>query len=203
MPDEGLESFLRELGAHLFSVVASLERAHLHTEEVIVRVRVFRRHQKDRIAPPFQDVDQCFGILFGAQRGDLQSDALPDFPGSCGGRGLLTFDRNADYRDAISIWQDTVSKRPRNSHAQNNLGEAYYEAGRPGEAPDKLMKNVAMPLADPENDGLSIWVGGKVSNARSAPKFSKLAIPFLPALLVIAGLIWLLNPRGAGASARG
>jgi sulfite reductase beta subunit len=38
----------------------------------------------------------------------------------------------------------------------------------------------AMPLADPENDGLSIWVGGKVSNARSMPKFSKLAIPFLP-----------------------
>ena len=38
----------------------------------------------------------------------------------------------------------------------------------------------AMPLNDPENDGLSIWVGGKVSNARSAPKFSKLAIPFLP-----------------------
>lgn len=38
----------------------------------------------------------------------------------------------------------------------------------------------AMPLADPENDGISIWVGGKVSNARTAPKFSKLAIPFLP-----------------------
>jgi sulfite reductase beta subunit len=38
----------------------------------------------------------------------------------------------------------------------------------------------AMPLNDPENDGLSIWVGGKVSNARSAPKFSKLAIPFIP-----------------------
>ncbi len=38
----------------------------------------------------------------------------------------------------------------------------------------------AMPLSDPDNDGLSIWVGGKVSNARSAPKFSKLAIPFIP-----------------------
>jgi len=38
----------------------------------------------------------------------------------------------------------------------------------------------AMPLNDPENDGISIWVGGKVSNARSAPKFTKLAIPFLP-----------------------
>jgi sulfite reductase beta subunit len=38
----------------------------------------------------------------------------------------------------------------------------------------------AMPLNDAENDGLSIWVGGKVSNARTAPKFSKLAIPYLP-----------------------
>ena len=38
----------------------------------------------------------------------------------------------------------------------------------------------AMPLNDPENDGISIWVGGKVSNARTAPMFTKLAIPFLP-----------------------
>ncbi len=29
-------------------------------------------------------------------------------------------------------------------------------------------------------DGISIWVGGKVSNARSGPAFSKLAIPFIP-----------------------
>ncbi len=38
----------------------------------------------------------------------------------------------------------------------------------------------SMPLNDPLNDGISIWVGGKVSNARSEPKFSKLAIPFIP-----------------------
>jgi sulfite reductase beta subunit len=38
----------------------------------------------------------------------------------------------------------------------------------------------AMPLNDPLNDGISIWVGGKVSNARSEPMFSKLAIPFIP-----------------------
>lgn len=38
----------------------------------------------------------------------------------------------------------------------------------------------AMPLADPQGDGVSIWVGGKVSNARSEPTFSKLAIPYLP-----------------------
>ena len=38
----------------------------------------------------------------------------------------------------------------------------------------------AMELADSLNDGVAIWVGGKLSNARSAPKFSKLAIPWLP-----------------------
>jgi sulfite reductase beta subunit len=38
----------------------------------------------------------------------------------------------------------------------------------------------AMPLNDPVSDGVSIWIGGKVSNARSEPMFSKLAIPFLP-----------------------
>ena len=38
----------------------------------------------------------------------------------------------------------------------------------------------AMPLANPINDGVSIWVGGKVSNARSTPMFSKLAIPYIP-----------------------
>ena len=38
----------------------------------------------------------------------------------------------------------------------------------------------AMPLNDPDYDGLSIWVGGKVSNARTEPRFSKLAVPFLP-----------------------
>ena len=38
----------------------------------------------------------------------------------------------------------------------------------------------AMPLNNPVTDGVSIWVGGKVSNARREPMFSKLAIPYLP-----------------------
>jgi len=38
----------------------------------------------------------------------------------------------------------------------------------------------AMPLADPDGDGIAILVGGKVSNSRSMPMFSKLVIPFLP-----------------------
>jgi len=38
----------------------------------------------------------------------------------------------------------------------------------------------SMPLADPTGDGIAILVGGKISNSRSAPKFSKLVIPYLP-----------------------
>ena len=37
----------------------------------------------------------------------------------------------------------------------------------------------SMTMNDPA-DGVSIWVGGKVSNARHEPMFTKLAIPFLP-----------------------
>ena len=44
--------------------------------------------------------------------------------------GWLTFDRNTDYRDAISIWQDTVNKRPRNARALCSLGCAYSSTGQ-------------------------------------------------------------------------
>jgi sulfite reductase beta subunit len=38
----------------------------------------------------------------------------------------------------------------------------------------------AVTLNNPLNDGVSIWVGGKVSNARSEPRFSKLAAAYFP-----------------------
>jgi len=37
-----------------------------------------------------------------------------------------------------------------------------------------------LKIMDAQNDGVSIWVGGKVSNARTVPMFSRLAIPYLP-----------------------
>ena len=37
----------------------------------------------------------------------------------------------------------------------------------------------AIQIMDPVNDGVSIWVGGKISNARTKPMFSRLAIPFI------------------------
>ncbi len=38
----------------------------------------------------------------------------------------------------------------------------------------------SMPIADAKNDGIAIVVGGKVSNLRSDPKFSKLVVPWIP-----------------------
>ncbi len=48
--------------------------------------------------------------------------------------GYGTFERNSDYRDEISIWQDTAAKRPWEPHVQNYLGVAYVEAGRTDDA---------------------------------------------------------------------
>lgn len=46
----------------------------------------------------------------------------------------LTFHRNTAYASSVSIWEDTVQKRPRNPRAHANLGTAYLETGRKSEA---------------------------------------------------------------------
>jgi len=38
----------------------------------------------------------------------------------------------------------------------------------------------ALPLANCDGDGIALWVGGKVSNSRTVPAFSKLAVPYIP-----------------------
>jgi tetratricopeptide (TPR) repeat protein len=43
--------------------------------------------------------------------------------------GCLTESRNTVYRDAYSLWSDTVAKRPDNDRAHNNLGNALVDRG--------------------------------------------------------------------------
>ena len=50
--------------------------------------------------------------------------------------GLLTARRNQDYRSALSLWSDTVSKRPESWRAQSGLGAAL--AGDPGREEEAL-----------------------------------------------------------------
>lgn len=47
---------------------------------------------------------------------------------------MATMCRNAEYRSVVSIWQDTVDKRPQNDRAQYSLGVALANAGQTAEA---------------------------------------------------------------------
>ena len=42
--------------------------------------------------------------------------------------------RQLDYRDEIALWEAAVREAPWNARAHNNLGYAYYQAGRKAEA---------------------------------------------------------------------
>lgn len=44
--------------------------------------------------------------------------------------GWLTFTRNQDYRDALTLWQDTLDKRPDNTRARENFADALSDAGQ-------------------------------------------------------------------------
>lgn len=44
--------------------------------------------------------------------------------------GIMTVQRNADYRSELALWSDVVAKRPGNPRAHNNLGWALAEQGR-------------------------------------------------------------------------
>jgi len=48
--------------------------------------------------------------------------------------GCATYERNADYATAVSLWQDTVNKRPENETAETSLAIALFSAGRMAEA---------------------------------------------------------------------
>jgi tetratricopeptide (TPR) repeat protein len=64
--------------------------------------------------------------------------------------GFLAFQRNKDYASALSIWSDTVAKRPGNPRAHNNLGEVLSEAGRKTEAVEQYQEAVRLKPTDPD-----------------------------------------------------
>ena len=48
--------------------------------------------------------------------------------------GVLTLQRNTDYRSQLVLYQDTADKCPGNAFAQCNLGTEYFSLGRTSEA---------------------------------------------------------------------
>jgi tetratricopeptide (TPR) repeat protein len=52
---------------------------------------------------------------------------------------LFTFLRNRDYRSEIALWEDAARKSPCKARVHNNLGYAYFLAGRHGPARDEYL----------------------------------------------------------------
>jgi len=64
--------------------------------------------------------------------------------------GRQTLARNRDYRSELTIWTDTVAKRPDNEMAQYNLANSLYNANRPGDAIPHYQKAVALTPGFPD-----------------------------------------------------
>lgn len=93
--------------------------------------------------------------------------------------GVVTVRRNSDYRSAVSIYADTVAKRPGNAFAHNNLGQAQLEAGQTAEAvkhfEQALRLSPGRPMAYNNLAGALAKLGRTeeaVENARAAVKLS-------------------------------
>jgi tetratricopeptide (TPR) repeat protein len=82
--------------------------------------------------------------------------------------GWLTVRRNEDYRSELSIWADTVAKRPANWRALGSLGEALARAGKVTDAIRCWEQALRLEpdLAEAHNNlGIALHRAGKVQEA--------------------------------------
>ncbi len=85
----------------------------------------------------------------------LAAAGVRSLPLSSSGRALLAFFvialcsaatvmRNDVYRSEVTLWADTVEKRPENARAQHNLGRALGAAGETGRAMAAFRRAIAL-----------------------------------------------------------
>lgn len=82
--------------------------------------------------------------------------------------GVLTVQRNHDYRSVVAIWADTAAKRPENARAHYALGTALLHDNRPAEAIPPLERAVALDPAFPgacSNLGTALSAVGRDADA--------------------------------------
>jgi tetratricopeptide (TPR) repeat protein len=65
------------------------------------------------------------------------------------GLGWLSMRRNEDYRSELTLWSDTVAKRPENARAHTNLGIALAESGRIADAVAQYQEAIRIEPAIP------------------------------------------------------
>jgi tetratricopeptide (TPR) repeat protein len=81
---------------------------------------------------------------------------------------FLTIQRNRDYNSALTIWQDTVEKRPNNARAHNDLGITLAQLGKVQEAIGQYEQalRIKVDYADAHNNlGLALREQGGLQEA--------------------------------------
>lgn len=109
------------LGAWFFAVLAPTSLVPGTTQRIV-------EHRMYLSLAPLAALVAAAVYLVGRQRGLAVLLAI------AAGLGVLTFERNADYRSEIALWADTAAKRPANAGAHSSLGAALADAGRMAEA---------------------------------------------------------------------
>src|SRR5208283_2552965 len=104
------------LGAWFFGILAP-------TSIMPGRIQMIVEH---RMYLPIAALITLVAIGVGARCGRAGIVALLAWAAALGG---LAESRNLVYRDARSLWIDTVARRPGNDRAHNNLGNALVDAG--------------------------------------------------------------------------
>lgn len=84
--------------------------------------------------------------------------------------GFLTIKRNQVYASSLSIWKDTLEKRPENARARNNYGVALFEKGEYERAIQYFKEAIALrsDYADPYvNMGAALTQTGNLKEAEN------------------------------------
>jgi tetratricopeptide (TPR) repeat protein len=81
----------------------------------------------------------CWGLFLSLSIQISRLGLSPRIPASLAAAAMIAFaaasiTRRLDYRDEITLWEASVRENSANPRARNNLGYAYYLAGRKAEA---------------------------------------------------------------------
>ena len=98
----------------------------------------------------------------------LGKRSLPLFLAAALALGIVTHGRNSDYRSDVSIWADTVSRRPSNPRAHLALGSSLALQERNEEAAKQFEATLAIDPGDFQarrNLGLALYHMGRIDEA--------------------------------------
>ena len=120
------------------------------------------------------------------------------------GAGVLTVRRNADYESDLTLWRDTVQKRPGSSWAQGNLATALFNRGAVQEA---LPHYVEALRLDPDsaqthyNLGLALEQMGRTEEAGVQYATAVRILPYFAQANARLGALLIKRHRSAEAVA--